>query len=98
MLQIRSNQIICLGAALLLGVGAAHAEINDSKRVSAESEQQTNFPKLSSDTNSNPRYQFSRKDADYAAMFPVTRHQADALKLRNVAADGNRDTGAKSQS
>lgn len=98
MLHIRSNQVICLSAALLLGVGAAHAEINDSKRASADSEQQLNIPKLSSDTNSNARYQFSRKNADYAAMFPVTQHQADVLKLRNVTADSNRDTGVKSQS
>lgn len=80
-------------AALAMGVGVAQAATGDSHRDIPATTHQIQTLNLNSGTATNPRYQFSRKAADHAAVMPVTSHQANVLNLRDVNSRIDERTG-----
>ncbi len=75
-------------ATLALSFGMVQAGTDDNQRDIPATTHQVQSLNLHSGTESNPGYQFSRQGADYAAVMPVTHHQANVLKLQNVTAKG----------
>ena len=87
MLRTFTTQLISVGAVLLLSSGISLAASNYGDRDIPATSHQIQTLNLNSGVKSNPRYQFSRKSADYAALLPVTRHQANVLKLQDVSVE-----------
>ncbi len=75
---------ILMAMGFFVSLGAVQAATDDQadKQLPA-TEHQENTLEVSDDSDFKPLYQFSRKSADFAAVIPVTHHQADVLRLQD---------------
>jgi hypothetical protein len=88
--------LIAMGFFVSLGSVQSVTDEQADKQMPA-TEHQDNTLEIRDDSDFRPLYQFSRKSADYAAVIPVTQHQANVLQLQNVSSDDNMD-GPQQQS